>query len=258
MANIDRMPCRCQDHRWLHLACLLHWLHRQRQLITSQDLLRSDVSDQNNPQEDDRYHQPWHRLVGLEGGRQQAVARLDRKGHWEGLPRRVSIARCLHSQSECSTFDYFYCNLMLMSLLCAHFRWKSSRSQDSTCLNCWSCTVMAASRPSQQQQPPLRESQSSVPRATNHQSRLQSKHIRFQFTGTLDSCVAHNIRNEFNKFGAKKWEKNIQRCDNRNGKAEQCWWEKLWKVPAFFWVFIGLCCDETWNTMQIKSEAFGE
>lgn len=100
MANIDWEPCWCQDHWRIHSARVLHWIHLQGSIIPSQNLLRSDLSNQNNPQEDDWHHHARCFDIWFEGSRQQASPRLDRQGHREVVPRSLPIARCLHPQGK--------------------------------------------------------------------------------------------------------------------------------------------------------------
>lgn len=94
------MPCWCQDNWRIHVARILHRFHHQGWLVSPQDLLRSIISDQGDPQKDERHHHPRHLQLGLEGSRQQAFARFHRQGHREVVPRSLPIARCLHSQGE--------------------------------------------------------------------------------------------------------------------------------------------------------------
>lgn len=220
MANIDRMPCRRQDNWRLHSARVLHWIHLQGSSIPSQNLLRSDLSNQNNPQEDDWHHHPRCFNIWFEGSRQQASPRLDRQGHREVVPRSLPIARCLHPQGECLLLQ-FPCSTLILPAC----RWKCWRSLVSICRSCWNSTETEESRPSQQQLllPPQKASQSSAQKDTNHQFKPPSKFHYYHLWVRWDPCWfaviwKHDLntenykRSDRGRLQALRW--NSLKCDS--------------------------------------------
>lgn len=122
MANIDWICRWCSHHRWIFIACLLHWLHIKRSKLNTPHILCTAFTSACHPQEDDRYYHTRYYIVGLERGRQQIVAGFNCKGYWKSMPRNLSIARCSHPQGKFNRNDRQFraCNLTHLFIVSIH------------------------------------------------------------------------------------------------------------------------------------------